>query len=163
MFKHRTMNGIMMGNSIRKTRCNTDLTCRIGCNRAGSKFREDLRSSHTRITCALSSIMLSCSATLITNGPLALPLEIRVLAKTGRELYDSSNVPRMTASVTRTASLTTKTLSGSPSGPSKSFRTGCRASFAEKSLSFFPCTSRFSSLFHLKHLTGKSLLTLVCR
>lgn len=124
----------------------------MGSKILGSKFSEDRSNPHILSTCALSPNMLSCSAVVIANGPVALPLKIRVLISSFTEEYDSTTEPRITASVTRTASLITKTLSSSPSGPNNSLRTGCKASLAEKSLSFLPCTSRFSSLFHLKQM-----------
>lgn len=115
-------------------------TCKMGCKMEGSKLLDDLRSAHILRTCCRSSIILSRSGALsVRRGPsLTLPLEIRVLTRLGIELYVSITVPRTTDSVTRTASLITKLLNSSPSGPNNSFKTGCRASFAEKSLSFLP-------------------------
>nr|GMD85856.1 hypothetical protein Iba_chr14bCG0430 [Ipomoea batatas]GME09265.1 hypothetical protein Iba_scaffold8488CG0010 [Ipomoea batatas] len=130
--------------------------CKIGCRRLGSKLSEDCKRPHILNTCALRSIMLFCSAGFITRGPAALPLKIIVLIGPGMKLYDSIIEPRMTASVTRIASLVTKTLNSSPSGPNNNFRTGCKASLAEKSRSFLPWTSRFSSLFHLNFPSLKS-------
>ncbi|KAF5794433.1 hypothetical protein HanXRQr2_Chr08g0328021 [Helianthus annuus] len=92
--------------------------------------------------------MLSISASVM-GIPIPFPLGRKDFNGPGMELYVSIMVPIVIASVTRIASLITNDLSSSPSGSNNSFKTGCKASFAEKSRSCFPCTSRFSSLFHL--------------
>lgn len=133
-----------------------DLTSTTGCKIAGSKFWEDCRSPQILRTWSRSSSKLFCSESLIVKGLTVLPLETRAFIKPGRELYVSITLPRTTASVTRTASFITKALRFSPSGANNSFKTGCNASCAEKSLSFLPWTSKFSSLFHLLNQNWKS-------
>jgi hypothetical protein len=125
------------------------LTCSIGSKIDGSKSLEDCRYLHILITWSLSSIMLCISVSDIISGSFALPLKTMDLKKSGTYRYVSEIVPRVKASVTRIASLITRFLRTSPSGLNNTFRTGCKASLAEKSLSFFPWTRRFSSLFHL--------------
>ena len=82
--------------------------------------------------------MLCLSVSDIISGSFALPLKTRVLKKSGTYRYVSEIVPRVKASDTRIASLITRFLSTSPSGLNNTFRTGCKASLAEKSLSFLP-------------------------
>lgn len=124
-------------------------TCTMGCKSVGSKFSEDWSSLHILSTWSRSSTILSCSSLLKPRPRELLSLNNRILIKSGIELYVSFTVPKTKASVTRIASLIAKTRRPSPSGPNKSFRTGCRASFTEKSLSFLPWSNRFSSLLHL--------------
>lgn len=117
-----------------------DHTCSIGSKSAGSKSLEDCRSLHILNTWSLSSIMYCNSASDIIRGAFALPLKTRVLIKSGTDLYESEIVLRVKASVTRTASLITRVLSTSPSELNNTFRTGCKASLAEKSRSILPWT-----------------------
>jgi hypothetical protein len=126
-----------------------DLTWNIGSKRAGSKSLEDWRSPQILRTWFLSSIMLCISDSDITRGPFALPLKTRVLIKSGADLYVSEIELRVKASDTRTASLITSARITSPSGLNITFRTGCKASLAVKSLSILPWISKSSSLLHL--------------
>lgn len=136
-------------------------TCSIGTKEDGSKSLED-RSPCILRTWFLSSIILSISASDIKRGPFACPLKTKDLINLGMDLYVSRIELNTKASVTRAASLVTKALRSSLSGLNNSFRTGCKASLAENSLSFRPWTSRFSSLFHLRWTRSTDIQVHLC-